>query len=80
KIGLKWKINESNSDTVNGFIIYYRSMSSDDNYTTITVPNLVFPTIDTYTISSIELNDKYEIRVAAYSNRGLSSMSNAIEM
>ncbi|CAF4155558.1 unnamed protein product [Rotaria socialis] len=80
KIGLKWKINESNSDTVDGFIIYYRSMSSDDNYTTITVPSLVFPTIDTYTISSIELNDKYEIRMAAYSNRGLSSMSNAIEM
>ena len=36
--------------------------------------------IDTYTISSIEGNEKYELRMATYSDRGVSSMSNSIEI
>lgn len=80
KIGIKWTINESTSEAIDGFIIYYRSLNSNDNYTKITIPNLVFPMIDTYTIPLIEFNTKYEIRMAAYSNRGLSLMSNSIEL
>ncbi|CAF3441906.1 unnamed protein product, partial [Rotaria sp. Silwood2] len=80
KISLKWKVNDSFSDVIDGYIIYYRSVNSNDNYTTITIPNLVYPITDTFTISSIELNDKYEIRMATYSNRGLSPMSNSIEI
>jgi hypothetical protein len=50
------------------------------NFTTITLPNLRYPSIDTYTISSIEPDKEYELRMATYSNRGLSSMSNSIEI
>ena len=50
------------------------------NFTTVTIPNLRFPLIDTYTISSIEPNQEYELRMATYSNRGLSPMSNSIEI
>jgi uncharacterized protein YdgA (DUF945 family) len=80
QISLKWKINDSNSQTIDGFIIYYRLINSNDNYTKITIPNLRFPIIDTYTIPAIEGNEKYELRMASYSNRGLSSMSNSIEI
>ncbi|CAF1157581.1 unnamed protein product [Adineta steineri] len=81
-ISLKWKINDSDSELIDGFIIYYRLINSKNvNYTTITIPNLRYPLIDTYTISSpIETNEKYELRMATYSNRGLSSMSNSIEI
>ena len=82
QINLKWHINESDSDTIDGFIVYYRLMNDkNENYTTITIPNLRYPLIDTYTISSpIEINEKYELRMATYSNRGLSAMSNSIEI
>jgi hypothetical protein len=50
------------------------------NFTTITLPNLRYPALDTYTISSIESNQEYELRMATYSNRGLSQMSNTIEI
>ncbi|CAF1505891.1 unnamed protein product, partial [Rotaria sordida] len=80
KISLKWKVNDTYNDIIDGYIIYYRSINSNDNYTTITIPNLLYPITDTFTISSIELNDKYEIRMATYSNRGLSPMSNSIEI
>jgi hypothetical protein len=82
QISLKWKVNDSDSKTIEGFIIYYRSINSKkDNYTTITIPNLRYPLIDTYTISStIEANEKYEIRMVTYSNHELSSMSNSIEI
>jgi hypothetical protein len=80
QISLKWKINDTNTETVDGFIIYYRSTNLNKNYTKITIPNLRYPLIDTYTISSIEGNEKYELRMATYSNRGLSSMSNSIEI
>ncbi|CAF3480642.1 unnamed protein product [Rotaria sp. Silwood1] len=80
KISLKWKINDSLSEIIDGYIIYYRSINSNDNYTTITIPNLVYPITDSFTISTIELNDKYEIRMATYANRGLSPMSNSIEI
>ncbi|CAF1666400.1 unnamed protein product, partial [Adineta ricciae] len=82
QISLKWHVNESESDTIDGFIIYYRLINGkNENYTTKTIPNLRFPLIDTYTISSaIEPNEKYELRMATYSNRGLSAMSNSIEI
>jgi uncharacterized protein YdgA (DUF945 family) len=80
QISLKWKVNDSNSEIIDGFIIYYRLINSNRNYTKITIPNLLYPIIDTYTISSIEANQKYELRMATYSNRGLSSMSNSIEI
>jgi hypothetical protein len=48
------------------------------NFTTITIPNLRYPPIDTYTITSIESDEEYELRMATYSNRGLSPMSNSI--
>lgn len=80
QISLKWKINDSNSQTIDGFIIYYRLVNSNENYTKITIPNLRFPMIDTYTISTIEGNEKYELRMASYANQGLSSMSNSIEI
>src|SRR6185437_16134502 len=55
QISLKWQIgNNSNSETVDGFVIYYRPTFSKMNFTTITLPNLRYPSIDTYTISSIE--------------------------
>jgi hypothetical protein len=79
QISLKWNINDTNTEAIDGFIIYYRSINNN-NYTTITIPNLRSPLIDTYTISSIESNEKYELRMASYSNRGLSSMSNSIEI
>lgn len=50
------------------------------NFTDITVPNLRYPPIDTYTISSIESNQEYELRMTTYSNRGLSRMSNSIKI
>ena len=80
QISLKWKINESNSETIDGFIIYYRLSDSEGNFTKITLPNLRLPMIDTYTISSIQGNEKYELRMATYSDRGLSAMSNSMEL
>jgi hypothetical protein len=80
QISLKWKVNDSNNEIIDGFIIYYRAINSDGNYTKITIPNLRYPIIDSYTISSIAANEKYELRMATYSNRGLSSMSNSIEI
>ncbi len=73
-------MNDTNSETVDGFVIYYRSTLSKKNFTTITIPNLRYPLIDTYTISSIEPDQEYELRMATYSNRGLSSMSNSIKI
>ena len=80
QITIKWKIDRSNRRNINGFIIYYRSVKSNGNYTTITIPNLAYPSIDTYTIRSIEPNKTYKLHVACYSNRGLSPMSNSIEI
>ncbi len=80
QISLKWKVNESNSETIDGFIIYYRLINFIGNYTKIKIPNLRYPIIDTYTISSVEPNEKYELRMATYSNREFSSMSNSIEI
>lgn len=77
---MKWKINDSNSETIDGFIIYYRLINANGNYTKITIPNLRYPPIDTYTITSIEANEKYELRMATYSKKGFSSMSNSIEI
>ena len=73
-------MNHSKSDIVDGFVIYYRLTRSKSNFSTIMVPNLRLPPIDTYTISSVEPDQQYELRVATYSNRGLSSMSNSIEI
>lgn len=50
------------------------------NFTTITVPNLRYPPIDTYIIPSVESNQVYEIRLSTYSNLGVSPMSNSIEI
>lgn len=80
QISLKWKINDKNNENTDGFIIYYRLVNSYDNYTKITIPNLRYPPIDTYTITSIEANEKYELRMATYSKQGLSSMSNSMEI
>lgn len=80
-VSLKWKLNDSNLEAIDGFIIYYRSLNSNqNNYTKITVPNLRYPLIDTYTIPSIESDNKYELRMTTYSNRGVSAMSNSIEI
>jgi len=73
-------LNNTNSETVDGFVIYYRPTLSKMNFTTITIPNLRYPLIDTYTISSIEPDQEYELRMATYSNRGLSPMSNSIKI
>ena len=80
QISLKWKINESSTAMIDGFIIYYRLSHSQGNFTKITLPNLRLPMIDTYTITSIEGNEKYELRMATYSSRGLSAMSNSMEI
>ena len=80
QISLKWKINESNSAMIDGFIIYYRLSHSQGNFTKITLPNLRLPMIDTYTITSIEGNEKYELQMATYSSRGVSMMSNSMEI
>jgi hypothetical protein len=50
------------------------------NFTTITLPNLRYPPIDSYTIPPIELGQEYELRMATYTNRGLSPMSNSIQI
>jgi hypothetical protein len=65
---------------VDGFVIYYRPAASKMNFTAITIPNLRYPPIDTYTIPSIEVNQEYELRMATYTNRGLSPMSNSIQI
>jgi hypothetical protein len=65
---------------VDGFVIYYRPAVSKLNFTTITLPNLRYPPIDTYTIPPIEPDQEYELRMATYTNRGLSSMSNSIQI
>ncbi|CAF4515098.1 unnamed protein product, partial [Rotaria sp. Silwood1] len=81
QISLKWQLlNNSGSETVDGFVVYYRPIHSKTNFTTITIPNLRYPPIDTYTISSIEPDQVYEIRMTTYSNLGLSPMSNSIEI
>ncbi len=80
-ISLKWQIgNNTKSETVDGFVIYYRPILSKMNFTTITLPNLRSPPIDSYTISSVEPDQEYELRIATYSNRGLSPMSNSIKI
>ena len=73
-------LNNTSSETVDGFVIYYRPSSSKMNFTTITLPNLRYPSIDTYTIPSIEPDQEYELRMATYSNRGLSPMGNSIKI
>lgn len=73
-------MNNTNGETVDGFVIYYRLTLSKMNFSAITVPNLRYPPIDTYTISSIEPNQEYELRMTTYSNRGLSPMSNSIKI
>ncbi|CAF3607553.1 unnamed protein product [Rotaria sordida] len=81
QISLKWQLlNNTGSETVDGFVIYYRPIHSKTNFTTITIPNLHYPSVDTYTISSIEPDQIYEIRMTTYSNLGLSPMSNSIEI
>ena len=51
QISLKWKVNDSQTENIDGFIIYYRLVNLDKNFTKITIPNLRYPLIDTYTIS-----------------------------
>ena len=81
QISLKWQLmNTTNGEIVDGFVIYYRPTLSKMNYTTITLPNLRYPPIDTYTITSIEPDQEYELRMATYSNRGLTPMSNSIQI
>ena len=73
-------MSHTNGEAINGVIIYYRTIFSKENFTTITVPNLRYPPIDTYTIPTIGSNQIYELRMATYSNRGLSLMSDSIEI
>ena len=73
-------MNKTNGEALDGFVIYYRPISSRMNYTTITLPNLRYPPIDSYTISTIEPGQDYELRMSTYSNRGLSPMSNSIQI
>lgn len=81
QISLKWQfINRTHGETVDGFVIYYRPAWSKTNYTTITLPNLQYPPMDTYTITSIEPDQEYELRMATYSNRGMTPMSNSIQI
>jgi hypothetical protein len=81
QVSLKWKLNATNIDNIDGFIIFYRVLNiNENNYTKITVPNLRHPLIDTYTIASIASDNKYELRMATYSNRGTSPMSTSIEI
>ena len=81
QVSLKWKLNDSTVETIDGFIIYYRSLNAkQSNYTKITIPNLRYPLIDTYTIPSIESDNKYELRMGTYSKRGVSVLSNSIEI
>ncbi|CAF2401516.1 unnamed protein product [Rotaria sp. Silwood2] len=81
QISLKWQLlNNTGSETVDGFVVYYRPIHSKRNFTAITIPNLRYPPIDAYTISSIEPDQVYEIRMTTYSNLGLSPMSNSIEI
>jgi len=80
-ISLKWQIpNNTDIEIIDGFVIYYRILNSKMNFTTITLPNLRYPPIDSYTISSVEPDQEYELRMATYSNRGLSSMSNSMKI
>lgn len=65
---------------VDGFVIYHRPTHSKANFTSVTLPNLRFPPINTYTISTIQPDQEYELRMATYSNSGLSPMSNSIEI
>ncbi|CAF0794767.1 unnamed protein product [Didymodactylos carnosus] len=82
-IGVKWQL-PTNSTTspilIDGFAIFYRLSRIKSNYTKITIPNVRFPPIDTYTITTIEPNQQYELRMATYSSRGLSQMSNPMEI
>ncbi|CAF3138607.1 unnamed protein product [Rotaria socialis] len=81
QINLKWQLlNNTDSETIDGFVIYYRAINSKVNFTTITVPNLRYPPIDTYTITSVEPDQIYELRMTTYSNLGVSPMSNSIEI
>jgi len=79
-INLKWKMNDTFLDHIDEFLIYYRLVNSNENFTKIIVPNIRFPMIDSYTITTIKPNEKYELRMATYSNRGLSQMSNSMEI
>ncbi|CAF0826168.1 unnamed protein product [Adineta steineri] len=81
QISLKWKLlNQTDNEIIDGFVIYYRPIHSKVNFTSISIPNLRSPPINSYTISKIESNQEYELRMATYSNHGLSSMSNSIEI
>lgn len=82
QISLKWKLNDSNPELIDGFLIYYRllNVADSNNFTKITIPNVRYPLIDTYTITSIQFDRKYEIRMSTYSNKAVSPMSNAIEI
>lgn len=80
QISVKWSINQTITDHIDEFLLFYRLVNSKKNFTKITIPNIRFPMIDTYTITSIEPNEKYELRMATYSNRGLSPMSNSMEI
>ncbi|UJR15975.1 hypothetical protein I4U23_002894 [Adineta vaga] len=80
QIGLKWKLNYTGNEMVDGFVIYYRATSSKVNFTTITLPNMRFPPMNTFTISTMQPDQEYELRMATYSSRGASSMSNSIKI
>ncbi|CAF1508156.1 unnamed protein product [Adineta ricciae] len=81
QIGLKWKLlHSTGSEMIDGFVIYYRSTRSKVNFTTISVPNMRFPPINTFTISTLQADQEYELRMSTYSSRGASSMSNSIKI
>ncbi len=73
-------MNNTADEMIDGFVIYYRPTHSKANFTSLTIPNLRYPPINTYTITAIESDHEYELRMATYSNRGLSPMSNSIEI
>ncbi len=50
------------------------------NFTSIMLPNLRFPPMNTYTLTNLEPEQEYELRMATYSSRGVSQMSNAIKI
>lgn len=73
-------MNQSLADAIDGFIIYYRSMLSKANFTSIHIPSRGSPSINSFTISSLDANQKYEFRIGTYSNDGSSQMSSSVEL
>ncbi|XP_033758131.1 cell adhesion molecule-related/down-regulated by oncogenes-like [Pecten maximus] len=74
-LNVRWKYMPVKTSQIEGFFLYYKPFSSQDEYESV---QMMEPTARTYLLSPLKPNTEYSIKIQSFNAAGNSDFSNAV--